>query len=66
MRVTFLTHFRAPIYPGKGSLSMLQAGGFFFPPSAPQALRLYKNSHLRDVQHSQVFYCPSANEHQDR
>lgn len=44
MRVTFLTHFRAPIYPGKGSLSMLQAGGFFFfsPPSSTSSAFIQK------------------------
>lgn len=48
MFVTFLTHFSASIYPGKASLSMLQAGFFFF-------IQLHKNSHPRDVRHGRVF-----------
>lgn len=52
MCVTFLTHFRASIYPGKGSPSVLQAVFFRSTNSA-----FIQNSHLRDARHSQVLCC---------
>ncbi len=52
MSVTFLTHFRASIYPAKDSLSLLRAVFFSFTSSV-----FIQNSHLRDAQCHQVFYC---------
>lgn len=49
MRVTFLTHFRAPIYPGKGSLSMLQAGVFVFFPPQLHKLCVYTKIHTWEM-----------------